>query len=327
MDLEKYNKRISNLFKKSYGRGLFDFRDKEDSVFLHNLNVLNRTQQMFEYEGLPDTIPKRNLELLLQINGYCGIAETPEGLFCFYGGLGGEPNAYYMPTIFTVANPALNFYKNLRIDEECVIIPNDSLYLGLMPLITRYNTMISEGELSLFVSLINSRLLTLISAGDDNTLSAAEEYLKKLESGKLGAIGENQFLEGIRSQPVSQTNNQIISIIESMQYERATLYNELGLSANFNMKREALNSAESAINNDILLPLVDNMLECRREALDKVNNMFGTEITVKLSSSWEDNEKEIMQDLQEQDGEPEQEQETEEDRKQEDETNEAEKTE
>ena len=59
------------------------------------------------------------------------------------------------------------------------------------------------------------------------------------------------------------------------------------------MKREALNSGETQLNNDILKPLIDDMLDCRKKAVEKVNNMFDTNITVELNSSWKDNEKEI----------------------------------
>ena len=77
-----------------------------------------------------------------------------------------------------------------------------------------------------------------------------------------------------------------------MQYQKASWYNDLGLSANYNMKREALNSSETVIDNDILLPLIDDMLKCRKAGAEKVNAMYDTDIRVELSSSWEDNQEE-----------------------------------
>ena len=40
------------------------------------------------------------------------------------------------------------------------------------------------------------------------------------------------------------------------------------------------------MNVDVLLPYVDNMLKERQDAVEKINAMFDTEISVKLSSSW-----------------------------------------
>ena len=52
------------------------------------------------------------------------------------------------------------------------------------------------------------------------------------------------------------------------------------------MKREALNSAESALNDDILYPLIDEMLEERQKGIEKINELYGTNISVELSSVW-----------------------------------------
>ena len=73
---------------------------------------------------------------------------------------------------------------------------------------------------------------------------------------------------------------------------KASLYNELGLQSNYNMKRESINSGESQLNEDMLHPLIDDMLRERQIALEKVNAMFGTNITVEFNSAWEINERE-----------------------------------
>lgn len=74
---------------------------------------------------------------------------------------------------------------------------------------------------------------------------------------------------------------------------KASWFNELGLNANYNMKRESINSNESQLNDDMLLPLIDDMLQCRQSFCDKINNMFGTNITVSFGSSWKDNMEEL----------------------------------
>jgi hypothetical protein len=68
---------------------------------------------------------------------------------------------------------------------------------------------------------------------------------------------------------------------------KASWYNEIGLNANYNMKREKLSTTESQMNNDALLPLVDQMLRSRQEAAEQINEMFGTDIHVEFASSWE----------------------------------------
>lgn len=289
-----------NYFER-YINGLLDiqssykFEDKERAISQHISYMLSRTQSMFKYDGLPDTIPQRVLELYLQINGNCCFYEYNDSLYVFTGGLGGEPDVYYMPTLYTISNPALKLSKNLKIDVECVVIPNDSMYIGLMPLFTRYATSITENELSLNIAVINSRIIDLISAPDDRTKESAEQFLLDVKDGKLGVIGENAFLDGIKAQPYgsSGNTNTLTNLIEFQQYQKASFWNEIGLNANYNMKRESLNSAESQLNDDALLPLIDDMLRMRQIGIDKVNKMFGTDIKVGFASAWEDNEEEL----------------------------------
>ncbi len=294
-ELNKFNKYVHSLFKHLPFAGVCDFKEKDGAVFMHTSYMLNRTQSMFKYSGLPDTIPQRMLELYLQVNGNCCITEVDGSLYAFTGGLGGEPDEYYRPTIYTVANPALKFSANLKINDECIVIPNDSLLLGLMPLFNRYASLMTETELSIYIALINSRLIDLISASDDATKASAEKMIENVEKGNLGVIAETAFLEGLKALPYgSQGNsNQFTQLIETEQYLKAGWFNDIGLNANYNMKREALSTAESQLNDDALLPLVDDLLRCRKNAIEKVNEKYGTNITVDLFSSWQDNKLEL----------------------------------
>ena len=227
--------------------------------------------------------------------------------------MGGEPDAYYMPTIVTVSNPYLKFNKELKIGKDCIVVPSDKLYLGLMGLHNRYASLLTENTISLRLADINARSRNVISAPDDNTARSARAYLDGLERGELGVIGENGFLEGIKVQDGGQMNDTLTNLIEYHQYTLANWYNALGIEANFNMKREALGANETQQNRAVLLPLIDNMLECRKLGLEQVNSMFGTNITVELASSWkevtEEPEEESEEEPDENSGHPENEEE------------------
>lgn len=276
--------------------GIYDFSQKSKNLSAIVAYMLDRTQAMFRWSGLPDTIPARNLELYLQMNGNACIAEYEGKLWAFVGGLGGEPDPYYMPTVCVVANPALKMNRDYKINRDCIIIPNDSLYMGLIPLMNRYGSGLVEAELSLNVALINSRLVALIEAMDDRSKDAAQKMLDDIRDGKLGVIGSKTAWEegNIAATPYGQTGNRTLTdLIETIQYLRASFFNEIGLDANFNMKRESINAGESQLNRDALLPLVDDMLRMRQEGAEKVNAMFGTNISVDYASAWEDNQIEI----------------------------------
>lgn len=254
----------------------------------HIKRLLNIMNTAFDYEGIPEEwdLNLRKLENYFQIMGFAGASdENTDGKVREYqGGLGGECDAHYEPQILTVANPWDGTNKSLdQRKGEVVIGYNDSLRTGILPIIELYADLLTENTISIKLASIQSRAPALISAEDDATLEAVNKYIDDLVLGKLTATGENQFFEGIRVQPLQNGANQTIqNLIELHQYLKASELQELGINANFNMKREALNSAESALNTDALIPLLDDMLHCRQEFVDKLNKRYGTNITVKL---------------------------------------------
>lgn len=275
-------------------------KDKDTSIRNYIYYMLNRTQAMFSYNGLPDTIPENMLELMLQSRGLVAIAKHEDKLYAFNGGYGGYPDAYYRPTKFIVANPYLKFNKSLDVfyktnfdddfnpDTSCVVIQNDQMLEGMLPLFGKYATLLTENDITLRIADINLRLTTLISAGDDKVKNTALEYLRQIENGNLGVLVDNSFTESLKVIPAtaSSFSNYLTQLIENEQYLKASWYNEIGINSNFNMKREALNTSETGMNEAALLPLVDNMLYHRKLGLELVNKLFGTNITVDFNSSW-----------------------------------------
>ena len=278
----------------------FDYpiKDKQKQLDSFIKQMFNRTQSMFKYDGLPETIPQIYLERYLQVYGHCIIAKANNDLYAFWGGFAGVPDVYYNPTQYVVSNVALNLYKTFDIGKDCVLCRSDSNIQGLAFIFKKYGCMLVENNLTIYSLLKTARASLLLSATDDKTKRECDIFIDKLESGEIYCIGENPFFEGIKVHSTMQGSAGLINqFIELEQYIKASCLNEIGLNANYNMKRESLNSAESALNDDFLIPLIDNMLACRKDFVDKVNNMYGTNITVELNSAWLTNKLEdIKQD-------------------------------
>ena len=273
-----------------------------DSYFKY---MMAKTINMFEYENLPDTIPQRELELLLQIARFVIWTKDKKSdkLFVFYGGLGGMPNEYYQPTQAIVSNPYLRFSSVLDLEEfnkkgNCVLGWNDKLHVGLYPLNIRYSSLLAETDLTLKYQLVNMRFMNILTADDDTLKDSLKTMFEDVENGTgFGVIVTEQFMQQSKLGSIETSNTsknaQLKDVIEVKQYLMGSWYNELGLNANYNMKREAINESESDLNEDALLPLIDDMLESRKKMCDEVNKMFGTNISVKISSSWQKIRKEI----------------------------------
>lgn len=276
-----------------------DFENVKTLEKLHIRMMLNRTQRMFKWSGLPDSLPQKFLEIYLQNNGTCAVAMTDQGLKCFFGGAGNVLNEYYAPSQYVIANPALDFFKSLIIkypyhdepfDEStmCVMGVNDTMSQGLYPLIQKYAYQLATNEITLNIADINSRAVNILTATSESAFESIKSFLKDLKKGVIAHIRESMIQDNdVRSLPFSaQTNNGITNLIELQQYYKASFYNEIGLNANYNMKRESIQQNESDMNHDSLMPLIDDMLYNRKILAEQLNECFGLNVSVEFDSIW-----------------------------------------
>lgn len=262
---------------------------------------IDKLQSMFSYDGLPDTIPQRNLEKLLLTNGNCVFISVNGKYYVATGGYGGYKNPYYESVSYIVSNPWINGLKDSKeffIEDfenhaqDSVLIRNDSEEKGLLPLLTKYGVLLCENELSIRTGVINTRLTSILSAGDDKTRTSAMNYLQDVKNGKLGVVAEQTFFDGLRVQNSQINTNYLTQHIELEQYLKASFYNEIGLNSNYNMKREYIGKEENLLTDDVLLPFCYNMFICRKIAIEKINKLFGLDISITFDSSWLTNETE-----------------------------------
>ena len=279
----------------------YDFTDKDRAVNDIALDMLNRISMMFKYEGdKPDTLDTNFLERYLLYYGKAVIARADDGqLYAFFGNWGGEPNAYYYPNEFIVSNPYLKFYKTLKIGIDCVLIKNDSLGLGIRRIIEKHATMLAENNVSRVLAEYNSRIQDLFVGEDDKTRASAELFLQRVIEGKLGVISSNAMLDSFNTyRQTAAGGSTILPLIEHHQYIKSELLQDLGIDSNWNGKREAVNSAETALNKDYLLPLVDDMMRCRKEGMEEASRIFPElNLRPEFDSTWYFNNKETEVEL------------------------------
>lgn len=283
-----------------------DKLDKQKLIVHYVKWMLEQTIQMFEYGNLPETIPQKELEILHQLNGYAIWCEVKGKKYVFFGGLGGEFNEYYHPTHAIVSNPYLKFNKDMEIGKDCIVTFNNKLREPLLPIFQKYAVLLAECDISIQFATVNARIPYLIGANDDNTRDSLKEVIKKIWDGTEFGIALNKRLiesnkdSMFTSEFGSRMPNVIKDLIEEKQYLLSRMFLDIGIQSNYNMKRESLNSSETTMDEGVLLPLIDDMLEQRKSDLEDVNKFFGTNITVKLSSTWEKIREEIKNELKKQ---------------------------
>lgn len=316
----KTNKKLAQLYQ---------ITNKRESLTDYANSIFNRTLSMFEYKNLPDTLPQAELEKQLQGKGYTVVFKYNNQLYSSSASLTGQSDSpYNLPTKAIINIPALDFYQTLTINKDCVLIKNDDLQVGLLPSILKHGTLAIENEITMLLADYNARIQTLISAGTDQTIQDAQNYINQIIDGNLSIIGESAFYEDLKTHNPSQNAKETFQdLIAYHQFIKSDLYNEIGLSSLNNMKKERLITSEVDSESDQIYPFVDNMLRNRKTGIDMVNKLFNGKIQVDFGSTWKDkadtrntplqNEKPVEQTKQEQpqQEQPQQEQQKEDDNK------------
>lgn len=265
---------------------MIQLTDKHKLLKQFKNNQLNKSLTMFEWSNLPETIPAVELEKMLQINGYAVIAEYQGKLYAFQAGFSGQ-DPYNQPTKAIVNNPALKNNTTYTIGEDCIVIKNDDMKQGLNGIYEYYGQRLIENQITMLMTDYNLRMPFTISSSDDQTTQSAKMYLKKIIDGSLGVIGEQKLFKALSVTPTnSKQTATFADLYGYQQFIIAQLNNTIGLATNNNMKRERLTTNEIEVNKNASYPLVDNMLKNRQQAVDAINEMFNTDISVEYSSIW-----------------------------------------
>ena len=258
-----------------------------DYAFLRfRKKLVNTAHSIFEWSGLPDTVNENFLTNELIENGIVGMINTPNGLRAVRGNVGGEIDCYYRPTHFIFSNPVLGSGEP-TIGENCAVLFLTSEDMtpfsptgGLSTLIDSTALLLADNLVSLNVTQKNSRIMLLASADDENTANSAERTIIDMYNGKPYKVVNKTMTDSFDVNPLStvRTAENMKQLIENQQYILAHFYQELGINANFNMKRERLITSEVELNTECLDTLVDDMEKTINDGLEMCNILFDTDI-------------------------------------------------
>lgn len=275
-------------FQSSDLKHMYDLRNKEKSLTDFYFQTLNKSLRMFSYKNLP--VPELEFEKQLQTAGYTVVFKYNDKIYCKPAALKGqEKSPYNEPTIATVAIPALDLYKDYDLDREAVLVKNDFLQIGLNPIILSKGTQIIENRLTMYIKDVLSRAPFTITAQSDKSIQSAQMFINRLIDGEMAVIGEDTFLKDVSVDSLNQSGqSQLSDLINYQTYLYGQLYNEIGLPSLSNEKKERLLASEVEGQQSTIRPLVDNMLECRKTGVEKMNKLFNGNVQVELDSVWND---------------------------------------
>ena len=302
-DLSKIPKRNNWKFGNLYD-SMNDEYSMSDLINYYLSYMTSKCLMMFKWNNLPDGMNSFDVEKFLQLKGnnFVLYDESKKRFFVLEGSAYDNISWNYEPTKSIIVNPALPELNKIKykLGENAVMIRNDYLMLGLYTINEKNAIDVANTDVSLRYASFNTRFKTLFTSDDDDTKDSINKLIEDIWKGvKPSAIVTNDlYKKSVEGIEYSKNNtNEIIQLIELKQYQLANWYIELCINANYNMKRESLNENETNMNQDALLPFINQMLECRKMACDEMNKLFGLDVSVELSSSWKKINDEVKESL------------------------------
>lgn len=260
--------------------------------------LLNFCLTIFKYEGLPDSLPAREIESNLILTGHDCIFEYGGDLITCNTNIYGF-DVYYNPTDAIFANPTLRT-KKLSIGQNCEIIYNSSLkdnvlYIksdsGMATFINRYARMLADIESTIDIYMINNRLSSYPVASNDYVKKSIERFFKKLKAGRTAVISDDAIIQEFRNVDVNRSNikDGINDLLIARDKILEMFFRDIGVKM-YNPKKAQVSEDEIQVNNQLLIISLDDMLNERREGVERVNKMYGMDISVDISDNFKQTE-------------------------------------
>ena len=283
-------------------------KDKLDVVF-DNTRVIDGVNfwfnkllavclDIFDYKNLPEYLPQKEIEtnLLLQRDGHALIFWTPKyGVVTCWSELY-DIDLYYQPTKATYAQPVLGS-GNKTIGTDCEVIYNNKLghqvytYTtdgGLRTFIGRYARLLADMDATISIYTINRRVTDFPIAKNDKVKNSLERFFKQLRSGKNAIISDECIIEGFKTieRGGDKNGDKLGDLLLAKEKILEGFFRDLGVRF-YNPKKAQVTEDEVESNTQLLVINTSEMLESRREGLERVNKMFGTKITVDLNEKFD----------------------------------------
>ena len=266
--------------------------------------LTNKVCNLIQFEDLTDHIDEEYLKEQLVLTGRVCFTEFNNHLYACKGNPGGEPNAYYLPTLFVIANPVLGSKDVVVRNKDgstdvssltgiLVGLSHADLELegdihgGLYDLIYTYSGLLADNLVSLNCAQINSRVQVAFIGDTEALANTAEKVLKDLYNGTPYKVLSQDILNKLTVNPVTSSgaNTTIMSLIEAHAQIISDFYSELGISYNSNRKREYVSSTENSMDTGSLNLNIDTIINSIKDGIDQVNELFGTDIKVHLDEN------------------------------------------
>lgn len=269
------------MSRRNKGNGLFgESAVMNNATYIQYFNrLVELSVSMFEWQGLPETVDPRYLELHLFQNGsVVYFRDEVMGDLCLDCIANGQFDVYGNP-ISRRAYSSYNQYQKTLNESDSVIIWNNYLRQPSVLDVKMFAKRLYNLDRIIDVNA-NAQKTPVLVQGTEKQRSTLINLYKEFDGNAPFIFGDkNLDLNSLRA---ISTNAPYVA--DKLYQLKTQIWNEaltyLGIS-NLNIqKKERMITDEVQRNQGGTIASRYSRLEARREAVDKINRMFGTDISV-----------------------------------------------
>lgn len=251
------------------------------------IDYYNRLMELalnvFEWENLPPSVDERFLELTLYEMGYCLYFDDEIiGNLVLTCTIGGQLDVYRIPVLRRAY--AVNGYNKMCSTKDSVLIFNNYLHTPTQLTIELFARRLYEIERAIDVNVKAQKTPTLILSSEQQRLTMQNLYMQYDGNEPFIFGDKNMDIEGIKSLKTDAPF--VADKLENLKHQ---IWNEAltfcGIENSNQDKKERLVSDEVGSNYGNIEAQRNVMLNARKQAVKKINAMFGTNIDVHFRSN------------------------------------------
>ena len=242
----------------------------------YQMLALNR----YKWENLPNGIESRYIEQMLFDNGECALFDHPDLGLCVLRSSSRENlNIYGEPTKLTLSG--FNEHRTVMMDE-CVRILNNDLALPTQQNIMYYSRRMAEIDDIIMQNLRQQRVPYLFATDENNSFSLKALY-DRMYQGEPAIFVDKEMLKG-EPENIIVLPTQAPYLVDKLQIQKQEMERELLTFLGINNtleKKERLLQDETNSNNQFIKMSSDIGFKQRQLACERMNEMFGLQVTVR----------------------------------------------